>query len=146
VKKKTVARKQAAKAPARKKVVKPSSGRKVAKAAAKKKVVKPKVAKPKVAKRRAAAKRPPGYVYTESGLVVPEGSVDLVAAGKLSQGMARATKEIRRLVDTVVEDLSGTADVQEIELEASFSADGKFLGFGVGGAVTVRISIVPEGD
>ncbi len=34
--------------------------------------------------------------------------------------------------------------IKEIELSASLNAEGKFLGFGVGGAATVTVRIGPE--
>lgn len=34
--------------------------------------------------------------------------------------------------------------IKEIELAVSFDAEGKFLGFGVGGSVTMKITIAPH--
>ena len=34
--------------------------------------------------------------------------------------------------------------ISEIELTASFSADGNFMGFGVGEAASIKIKIKPE--
>lgn len=34
--------------------------------------------------------------------------------------------------------------ISEIELAASFGADGKFMGFSVGGATSIKIKIRPE--
>ena len=117
---------------------------------AKKKVIKRKPAKKKVSKRkvakRAAKRKEPGYVRTTGGIFVPESTAEPVAPGKLQKGLTKAAKEIDSLIDDILSSLSGSYDIEQIELDASFSADGKFMGFGVGGAVSVRIRVVPERD
>ena len=147
VKKKSSKKKVAKKKPAKRKTTKRKT--------TKKKVTKRKPAAKKVTKKRVTAKKPrkkvthkkpSGYVTTPGGLVVPEGAIDPVPPSKLSKGLSSAMSEIESFVDQVVSKLSNTAEVEQVELDVSFSADGKFLGFGVGGAVSVRITITPDAD
>ena len=60
--------------------------------------------------------------------------------------MAKAQSEIRESLQEITAALSMNFEISEIELSISFSADGKFLGFGVGGATSLKIKIRPSGD
>jgi len=46
---------------------------------------------------------------------------------------------VQEIVDTATNDYI----ISEIELTASFNAEGKFMGFGVGGEVSIVIKIKP---
>lgn len=141
--KKKVAKKKAAK---KKKVAKQKPAKKKVtkkKTVAERKPAKKKVTKKKVAK-RAVKRKEPGYTKTKGGVFVPEGTAQPVAASKLQKGLSKAAKEIDSLVDDLLGTLTGSYEIEQIELDASFSADGKFMGFGVGGAVSVRIRVVPR--
>lgn len=96
-------------------------------------------------KRKTAKKKavPPGYAKRSSGLLVPGNQVP-VAPAKIKSGLSRARKEIDGLIKAL-SDMTDGYSVSEIELAASFSADGKFLGIGVGGATTITIRFTPEG-
>ncbi|HVN95805.1 MAG TPA: hypothetical protein VMT62_05215 [Syntrophorhabdaceae bacterium] len=82
------------------------------------------------------------YRLDRGGLYLPDGVVDPSA---LKKGFAKAKTEIRSMIDEVAGlVVSGEHKVSEIELSVSFSADGKFLGFGVGGETSIKIKIVPS--
>jgi len=130
---------------------------KTAKKVAKKRIVK-KTAKKipgkkyakKKAKKRAAKKRPmpPGYKKNAGGLIVPSeaDSIDtVVEPSRLAEGVRSAKREVRSLIDEL-EDFAEGYDVSEVSLEVSFSADGKFLGVGVGGATSLGLKLTPSGD
>lgn len=118
-----------------------------------------KTATKKAAGKRAAAKpRDGGAIQRslvgyrtvgETGLVIPAKAVPLatevgvVAADKLKAGLAQAQKRIRELLQEMVDTATDDYEIAEIELSASFSADGKFMGFGVGGQASIVFRIRP---
>jgi hypothetical protein len=55
----------------------------------------------------------------------------------------KAKREINNMLNDFADLMKGDYIISEIGLTASFSADGKFLGIGVGGAVSIAIKIVP---
>jgi len=122
--------------------------RKKAKTSVKKKaVVKKAVAKKAVAaaaKKKAIRKTPPGYELNESGLYTPSGTSKPVPASKLRAGFKKAKKEINSIIEEIASTMTESYVISEIELSASFNADGKFMGFGVGGAATIKIKIKPD--
>lgn len=83
---------------------------------------------------------PPGYKFKDN-LYVPG---KIVQASALRKGFETAKKEIRAMVDEVAGIMNDDYKIGEIELMVSFSADGKFMGFGVGGATSMKIKIVPH--
>jgi len=97
---------------------------------------------------RSKAKRieqvPSGYTKTMTGLVVPTNVAKVVDPSKLRKGLRDAHRAIADLLEELAGSLGDGFAVREIELTASFSADGKFLGFGVGGAATVTVRMGPE--
>lgn len=139
----------------------PMTPKAASKKSAKKKTSRP--AKKKVAKRpagkktgRARKKRRPkkarslpmGYAATPDGLLVPASIGDElspVPPEKIRFGLTKAKTEIQKLMEELAE-LTDGYTVSEIELAASFSADGKFLGIGVGGATTIKVRFKPEED
>jgi hypothetical protein len=82
---------------------------------------------------------PPGY-RLQNNLYVPG---TIVQASALKKGFESAKKEIRAMVDEIAGIMNNDYKIGEIELMVSFSADGKFMGFGVGGATSMKIKIVP---
>lgn len=87
-----------------------------------------------------------GYKPHENGEVLVPVSFDtdhVVSPNKLIAGIEASRdqikKTLRNLTSVFVEDF----EVSEIELAVSFSADGKFLGFGVGGSMSVKVKIRP---
>lgn len=91
---------------------------------------------------------PPGHKRVSSGLVVPERTLlkppdSVVPASKLEKGIASARARISGVLEELVEATRDSYEITEIELAASFNADGKFLGFGVGGAMSVTFRVRP---
>ena len=98
--------------------------------------------KRKTAKRKAAS----GYKASRSGILVPKDTSQPVKATKLKAGFAKAKQEINSLAEEIITGMNQEYQIKEIELSASFSADGKFLGIGVGGATSITIKIAPKND
>jgi len=69
--------------------------------------------------------------------------MSLIPATKLRKGLAAAQTEIKESLQEIATLLTLDFEVSEIELSISFSADGKFLGFGVGGATSIKVKIRP---
>jgi hypothetical protein len=81
-------------------------------------------------------------------VLVPQAIVTgaVTPAGKLKEGMAKAQSEIRESLQELASVLTMDFEISEIELSISFSADGKFLGFGIGGATSIKVKIKPVGQ
>ncbi|HSS66276.1 MAG TPA: hypothetical protein VLS27_17740 [Gammaproteobacteria bacterium] len=89
---------------------------------------------------------PLGYLHSAGGLLIPakmSEEVTPVPPAKIRSGLTKARDEIKKLMEALSELTEGYT-VSEIELAASFNADGKFLGIGVGGATTIRVRFRPE--
>lgn len=86
----------------------------------------------------------PGFARNNSGILVPDDYVKIVPANKLRQGFIKAKKEIEQIVEDIITTMTDDYGITEIELNASFNADGKFMGFGVGGAASIKIKIAPR--
>jgi hypothetical protein len=86
----------------------------------------------------------PGFARNNSGIFVPDDYVKIVPASKLRQGFIKAKKEIEQIVKDIITTMTDDYGITEIELNASFNADGKFMGFGVGGAASIKIKIAPR--
>jgi len=114
---------------------------KVAKKATKK-VARKVAARRPVAKRRAIPRKPAGYSAAPgSKILVPTASV--VEPSKLYKGITKAKDEINDLIQEIIDTSTADYEIHEIEFAASFSADGKFMGIGVGGAATITFRIKP---
>lgn len=87
-----------------------------------------------------------GFAPTESGrLFAPVSrSAPVVPASKIKSGIRSARRQIEESLEEVLEIFTGPYRISQIELEISFSADGKFLGFGVGGATSMKVVIAPD--
>ena len=91
---------------------------------------------------------PLGYLQSAGGLLIPakmSEEVTPVPPAKIRSGLSKARTEIKKLMEALSELTEGYT-VSEIELAASFNADGKFLGIGVGGATTIKVRFRPEDD
>lgn len=89
---------------------------------------------------------PPGYSISSDGLLfVPSSSkkTSITPASKLRDGITKAKNEIRQSLQEIAALMAMDFEVSEIEFSVSFSADGKFLGFGVGGAASIKVKIKP---
>jgi hypothetical protein len=137
-----MAKKTTAKKPAKK--LAPDSGKKAGKRVPKK--------KPARARKKPAVRRgetvPLGYLHSAGGLLIPaklSEQVIPVAPAKIRSGLSKARDEIKKLMEALSELTEGYT-VSEIELAASFNADGKFLGIGVGGATTIKVRFRPDDE
>jgi hypothetical protein len=96
--------------------------------------------------------RPAGYTVSPGGRVwVPEpiakkAAEGVVPASKLQNGIARAREQISGVLQELLEATRDGYEVTEIELAASFNADGKFLGFGVGGEMSICFKVRPVAE
>ncbi len=138
-----MAKKTAARRPSKKKVA--SGARKKAPKRGPRK-------KPVTGKRKPPSKKaqklPLGYLQSAGGLLIPAKvteEVTPVPPAKIRSGLSKARNEIKKLMEALSELTEGYT-VAEIELAASFNADGKFLGIGVGGATTIKVRFRPEED
>ncbi len=86
---------------------------------------------------------PPGMAITPGGIIVPTGTIRPIPASKLKKGVETAKAEIKEMIDEVAGILTTEYNIKEIELEVSFNASGKFIGFGAGGAASIKIKIAP---
>ena len=136
-----------------KKTARKKASRKKAKTRRKAKVTRRKAARKKTTTRKVARKKatavraspPKGYERSvTSPLLVPTGTSQPVSPSKLNAGLKTAATEIRSLLNSF-EALADGYAVAELELAVSFSADGKFLGIGVGGATSMTVRLRPKG-
>ncbi|HZF97752.1 MAG TPA: hypothetical protein VEY92_05835 [Pseudoxanthomonas sp.] len=119
---------------------------------------KPSALQKKVAAKKAAlrpftsaAKRltaPPGYTRNTTGKVlIPvkhnKSASGVVPASKLQNGISKAREQISGVLQELLEATRDGYEVSEIELSASFNADGKFLGFGIGGEMSITFKVRP---
>ena len=103
---------------------------------------------PRTAAKRAIPRGPTGLKRSPAGLYIPaalvsDSSEGVVSAAKLQKGLAAAKKQITNMIQEIVDTATEDYEISEIEFAASFSADGKFMGFGVGGEATIVIRIRP---
>jgi hypothetical protein len=92
----------------------------------------------------------PGFSRNAGGLLlVPDlrsskqAEPGVVSASKLQKGIAKAREQISGVLQELLDATRDGYEVTEIELSASFSADGKFLGFGVGGEMSIKFKVRP---
>ncbi len=85
-------------------------------------------------------RREPGYSQTSAGVYAPD---DLVPADKLRKGMKSATKKLEAIVSDLAAIDGDGYPISEVEVSASFDVNGKCLGFGVGGDVSVKLRLRP---
>ena len=117
-------------------------------AAAKRPMAKKAAARPAPKKAAFAAKPEPGYNPSKGGILVPIGSESpsYVTTGKLQAGIESAKDQIKGTLQNIAAVFTQDFEVSEIELSVTFTADGKFLGFGTGGAMSVKVKISPTKD
>lgn len=100
----------------------------------------------KVAAKKMIGAPPSGYSLSSDGLlIIPSSSKksSITPASKLRDGITKAKNEIRQSLQEIASLMTMDFEVSEIEFSVSFSADGKFLGFGVGGAASIKVKIKP---
>lgn len=93
-------------------------------------------------------RRPPSAVPQEvrrPSPAVAEEDRQPVPIYKLKKGFEAAQADIIEMINAVAGALSDSGHVSEVELSVSFNRDGKFIGFGAGGAATIKVRIAPMG-
>jgi hypothetical protein len=90
--------------------------------------------------------RVPGYKRRGSGLYVPTSGdfVDgegVVKPSRMEKGIAEAKQRMKGMIYDFADSLDDGFEIAQAEFSASFSADGKFMGFGVGGATSIKLTI-----
>jgi hypothetical protein len=66
-----------------------------------------------------------------------------VPVARLKEGVAQANRALAEVIEQFGSTLSGDYDISALEVMVSFSEDGRFLGFGQGGAATMTLSVTP---
>jgi len=66
-----------------------------------------------------------------------------VPVARLKEGVAQANRALAEVIEQFGSTLSGDYDISALEVSVSFSEDGRFLGFGQGGAATMTLSVTP---
>jgi hypothetical protein len=85
-----------------------------------------------------------GYVRSTGGVLVPVNlPQQVVPASKIKRGFAEAKRQFDSTIAEVIREFGDGYEIAEIEVSASFSADGKFMGFGAGGAAAITLRIRP---
>jgi hypothetical protein len=102
-------------------------------------------AKRKAAKRKVHRPEPGFKRRRKTGIFVPVSYDDgeVVKPSLIEKGIAEAKSQIRDVFYDMAEALGDDFYVKGMELEVSFNADGKFLGLGVGGATSIKVSVGP---
>jgi hypothetical protein len=95
---------------------------------------------------RAVVAPPAGFHqdHRGSGLFLPVSRQTVVPPSSAKKGFAEARKRIDEALEVLAGSLADGFEVGEIEVQVSFSADGKFLGFGVGGAFSMTLKLRPH--
>ena len=65
----------------------------------------------------------------------------LVQPRALARGLGEARQALAEVVDALASERAGTMEVETVEAPVSFAADGRFLGFGRGGAATMVVTL-----
>ena len=87
----------------------------------------------------------PGFIQGSTRLFLPTSVAKpvVVPSNKLREGLEAAQGQIKKTLQGFASVFTQDFEVAEISLTLSFNAEGKFLGFGAGGAMSVAIKIVP---
>ncbi len=75
---------------------------------------------------------------------LPQEQQRTVSAAALKRGFERAKDEIAGMCDEISALMTGRYNIGKVELTVSFNAAGEFIGFGAGGAASVKITIIPS--
>jgi hypothetical protein len=67
-----------------------------------------------------------------------------VPPSALKKGLEKARADIENILNEVSSMVTANGSVSELEVSISFNAEGKFMGFGVGGAASIKIKMVPS--
>ena len=75
---------------------------------------------------------------------LPQEQQKPVSAAALKRGFERARDEIAGMCDEISALMTGRYSIGKVELTVSFNAAGEFIGFGAGGAASIKITIIPS--
>jgi len=83
----------------------------------------------------------PGFVFSDKRTVTQEQS-STVSANALKRGFQKAKDEIISMCDEISALVTSRYNIDKVELTVSFNSAGEFIGFGVGGAASIKISVI----
>ena len=75
---------------------------------------------------------------------LPQEQQRTVSAAALKRGFERAKAEIAGMCDEISALMTSRYNIDKVELTVSFNAAGEFIGFGTGGAASIKITIIPS--
>jgi hypothetical protein len=79
----------------------------------------------------------------ETSVVPRRAAGETVSPYKLRKGIEAAKKDINDMIETISLALTDSPHVEDVELTVSFGPDGRLVGFGAGGAATIKIRFSP---
>jgi hypothetical protein len=88
-------------------------------------------------------KKGPGFAHSGKRPFAQE-QRKTVSAAALKRGFERARDEIISMCDDISSLMTNRYNIGKVELTVSFNAGGEFIGFGVGGAASIKITIIPS--
>jgi len=88
-------------------------------------------------------KQEPGFVSGDKRPVAQE-QLKAVSATALKKGFQKAKDEIISMCDEISALMTSRYNIGNVELTVSFNSSGEFIGFGVGGAASIKITIIPS--
>ena len=122
--------------------------RTIASKVSKKKVAKRKVLcggyKAKTTKKKKVSKLPNGYGVSSGNIIARKEDIEskaIVPPSKFRLGFKKAKKEIDEIINDIVLSMRTNDVISEVELSIGFNVKGEFIGFGVGGAASLKIKI-----
>ena len=74
---------------------------------------------------------------------LPQEQQKTVSPAALKRGLERAKNEIAGMCDEISALMTSRYSIGKVELTVSFNAAGEFIGFGSGGAASIKITIIP---
>jgi hypothetical protein len=85
------------------------------------------------------------YTTSPNGRILqPRAAVVPVPPARIKKGIAAARESLRGVLDEFEDFLTTEYAIKDIQLEIAFSAKGEFLGLGVGGATSIKVTIAPK--
>jgi hypothetical protein len=85
----------------------------------------------------------PGFISNDKKPVTQE-LPKTVSAIALKRGFERAKGEITGMCDDISALMTSRYNIGSVELTVSFNSAGEFIGFGAGGAASIKITIIPS--
>jgi hypothetical protein len=86
-----------------------------------------------------------GYKENGDGLLVPQDTVieKPISPKKMQDGIRSAQLQIKKTLNELAQIFTEDLELSEVELTLSFSAEGKFLGFGAAGKFSIKVKVKP---